>query len=240
MKKVWTGLESSGKSLCLSATAHRVYLRNKNWYAITGIQRTMAFNMPMSQYFQIQIRNAGIIYMEYRDLDEIEHLQQADIFMDELIKYFPASQTPLLSSQMHFLSQGAKSGLNIYATTQDFSQVHKQFRLLTNEVDVVTKLIGSRRPIPSAPKPAIRIFGFVIPLGIWGICMKRSVRPSSFRGDSASMETIGFPVPFLITKADTERYDTLYRVPMSRLPTKRLRKQIAICDEDGYTKITYV
>lgn len=229
-KVVWTGIESSGKSLQLSIMAKKVMLRNRRWYKVTGVRRSMCFNSPMSPEFIEQINECSI-YVQYKNFDEIAHLEECDIFVDEIIKFFPAKGSdPLNNEQIHFLTQGSKSGINVYGASQDFSQVHKQFRLLVNEVYVVTKLIGSRRPMKTSP-PVKRI---------WGVCIKRQVRTSSFRGDSATMETVGFPVPFMILKEDCDRFDTSFKIPMSTLPVKKLRLQMEVCDEDGFTRKRYV
>ena len=126
MKLVYTGLESSGKSLLLSKTAEKIRQRNAEWYEITGIKRTMAFNTPMSEKFKKEILNSNINYKEWKNFEEIAKLTEADIFIDELIKIFPASgTTPLSMEQLDFLTQGAKNGVHLYCASQDFSQVHK-------------------------------------------------------------------------------------------------------------------
>jgi len=228
MKKVYTGIESSGKSLQLSINAKKILKRNIKWLEITRVPRTMAFNTPMSQDFINEIRSSGIKYMEFKDLIDILHLEEVDIFIDELIKFFPASgSTSLSREQLNFITQGAKAGVHLIGASQDFSQVHKQFRLLVNEVYIVTKIIGSRRPMKTAPPVKM----------IWGLCMLRSVAPSSFKGDNATMESKSmFPSFFLIEKEDTERFDTSYKVPLTKLPLKVKRKQEIIgYADDGKT-----
>lgn len=221
-KVAFTGLESSGKSLQLSIQADLALKRNIKWMkkreklGLEFVPRTMCFDSPMSEKFVKQIEDAGCKYMKFSSLMDILYLQQADIFINEIIKYFPASGSqPLTNEQMDFLTQGAKSGVFLYFASQDFSQAHKQFRLLCNEVYVVTKIIGSRRPILSGP-PVNKI---------WGLCTLRKVNPATFKGDSVSMESMGLPIPFFINKEDTERFDTLFKVPLSELPPKIVRKQ---------------
>lgn len=235
-KEVWTGLESSGKSLALSIKAEEVLKRNIKWYKIVGIPRTMAFNTPMSPKFVELIRSHGIKYVEFKNLRDILGMDECDIFIDELIKFFPANGANGLSrEQLDFITQGAKSGVYLFACSQDFSQVHKQFRLLVNEVHIVTKIMGSRRPMKTSPPVKF----------IWGLCMIRDVAPSSFKGDSATMESLDmFPRLFFIHKEDCERYDTSYKVPLSKLPLKVVRKQdIVGYDENGnieYEKTVWV
>jgi len=228
MKVVYSGLESSGKSLLISRVAYKVFKRNVKWNKITKYPRTMAFNQPMSQTFINQIQNSGLKYLEWRDFNDIEHLTDADIFIDELLKIFPSrGSDPLPPHQMDWLTQGAKSGIHIYATSQDFSQVHKQFRLLTNQVFIVKKLLGSPRPMKSRPP---------IPM-IWGLCIRREVKPETFKGDNAEMQTKWFPLPFTITTKDIKRYNTLFKVPRAKLPDLKLRKQdVYVMEEDGSLK----
>jgi len=227
MKIVWTGKESQGKSLMLSKNAYDVMRRNARWIKMGLPPRTMVFNQPMSDSFRQEIENKGIGYLQVKNQSDFLFLEQIDLFLDEIIKYFPArGSEPLSPEQLHFLSQGAKSGIQIYGASQDFSQVHKQFRLLTNEVHVVKKIIGSRRPMKTAPQVKY----------IWGLCYSREVKPESFKGDSVTMETIGFPTTFLIDRVDCERFDTEYKIPQSTLPLKKLRKQVERYDGDEEIK----
>lgn len=230
MKIVYTGLESSGKSLKLSRVAESVRVRNSRWYKVTKLRRTMAFNSPMSEAFKKQIEKSNINYLQFKNLDDILYLEECDIFIDELIKFFPASQSSLSTEQLHFITQGAKSGINVYASSQDFSQVHKQFRLLTNRVFVITKVMGSKRPMKTSPP--VRF--------IWGLCFLREVSPSSFKGDSVTMESSGMPSFFFIEKVDTQRFDTSFKIPLTTLPVKKIRKQVEVCDEDGFSRVRYV
>jgi Zonular occludens toxin (Zot). len=232
MKIIYTGIESSGKSLLLSKQAEKVRCRNIKWFKITGLKRTMAFNSPMAPEFINLIETSNINYIQFKNLDDIIYLEEADIFIDEVIKFFPASGSNSLSNeQLHFITQGAKSGIHLWGASQDFSQVHKQFRLLVNEVYVITKLIGSARPMKTAP-PVKRI---------WGICSKRRVNPLSFKGDSATMEQLegGLSI-FFIRLKDVQRFDTSYKIPISKLPIKKLRRQEEHCEEDNFKRIKYI
>jgi hypothetical protein len=76
---------------------------------------------------------------------------------------------------------------------------------------------------------------------IWGICTKRRVNPLSFKGDSATMEQLegGLSI-FFIRKVDVSRFDTSYKIPLSKLPIKKLRRQEEYCDEDGFKRIRYL
>ena len=231
-KIIYTGIESSGKSLMLSKKAEEVRQRNVRWFKITKLKRTMCFNTPMSEQFKKLIIDSNIEYKEFRNLDEILYLEEADIFIDEVIKYFPASgSTSLTNEQLHFITQGAKSGIHLWGASQDFSQVHKQFRLLVNEVYIIKKIIGSRRPMKTAPPVNT----------VWGLCTKQKVSPLSFKGDSSSMEEVeGGLSLFFIRREDIQRFDTSFKVPLTTLPIKKIRRQVEKCEEDGFTRVRYI
>jgi len=225
-KIVYTGIESSGKSLMLAKQAKSVLARNIKWYKITGTPRTMAFNTPMHPHFIAFMKKHGIPYVYFRNLQDILGMTECDIFLDELIKFFPSNgSNPLSREQVDFVTQGAKSGVHIYSASQDFSQVHKQFRLLVNEVYIIRKIIGSRRPMKTAPPVKT----------IWGLCSSTSVSPRSFKGDTATMEAHSvFPSFFFIRKEDTMIFDTSHKIALSTLPDKYVRKQRLIgLDEEG-------
>jgi hypothetical protein len=240
MKVVFTGLESAGKSLMLSRYAEKNRIRAKNWLQTRiklGLEpnpRTLAFNQEMSEQFKELVVNSGLKYKQFRSFDEVEFDTETDFHIDELLKFFPSrGSEPLPFHVLEWITQGAKNGNKIFACSQDFSQVHKQFRILTNKVFTVRKMLGTDRPIRSMP-----------PINSpWGIFLKRSVKPSSFKGDMAEMETTGIPSIFLLRKNDIMRYDTLYHIPPTNLPDKKLRPQRIITVNDMNDiiseKITY-
>jgi len=216
MKIVYTGIESSGKSLMLARQAKEIVIRNSKWFKITGVNRPIRSNMKFSLDFETwaHFNNVPIFY--YRNLEEIIYETECDVFIDEILKYFDARNWANLSiDSKHWLTQGAKSGVHVYGSAQDFSQVEKSFRILCNQVYVITKVIGSKRPMKTSPPVK----------NVWGICFIRSVDPKSFKGDSVNMETIGLPGFFLIRKEDTNIFDTNAKVIPSDLPAKKKRRQ---------------
>jgi len=234
MKMVFTGDESAGKSLQLARKLRELVLRNERWANITGIKRPIRSNMRLSEEFVEWAAQKNVPIFYWNNLSEIIYETECDIIIDELIKYFDSRAWADMSiDAKHFLSQGAKSGVHIYAAAQDFSQVDKAFRLLTKKCYVVSKFIGSPRPMKTAP-PVKKI---------WGICFMREVNPKSFKGDTVTMETIGFfPTPFLIEKVDCEVFDTNAKIIPSELPPlKRMQRHWFLPDgKIGYTKTWYV
>jgi len=216
MKKGWTGLESAGKSQLMAVEFKNILKRNIRWIKIRRdlglpfIPRTMATDTPMSTKLIEEIQANGMRYLHFYNLSQLMSLSQVDIFINEINKFFPQrGNEPLTREQAEFLSQGAKDGVDIYFCSQDFSQAHKQFRFLVNEIYLVRKIIGSRRPVASAP-PVNRI---------WGLVCYWPVDARSFDGSNESMVYLdNIPSFYFINKEDTELYDTSYKVRGSEPP----------------------
>jgi len=223
MKMGWTGKESVGKSQLMAVEAEKVYARNKRWMrrrermGLPFVPRTMATDSPFSPEFVKRITDAGMKYIHFRDLTEVIHIPQCDIFINEINKFFPQRGTEPLNRELaEFLSQAAKRGVDIYFCSQDFSQAHKQFRFLVNELYHVIKMFGSPRPIESAPPVKF----------IWGIVFYWAINPDSFKGDNFSMKSkYIIPGIYWINKRDTQLYDTLYQVQGSALPPVKMVEQ---------------
>jgi len=216
MKLIYVGKESSGKSLMLAKKAHDLVDRNSKWFEKTGIPRPIYTNSPFAGEFVDYASSVNVPIKNWTDLNDILGIEEADIFIDEIIKYFDARNWTNLSLEAkHWLTQGAKSGIHVYGACQDFSQVEKQFRLLCNEVYQIIKVIGSPRPMKTRPQVK----------RVWGICMIRQINPSSFKGDTTTMESIGWPSFFTIRREDTDIFDTSLRIKSSKLPPRYLRSQ---------------
>jgi len=233
MAKVgWTGLESAGKSQLMAVYAVKVFHRNLKWkekrkkLGLPCVPRTMAFDSPMSEAFIKRVERAGMKYIHFKNLSDIFPITEMDIFVHEIIRWFPArGSEPLVPEQAEFLSQGSKEGINIYFCRQDFSQVHKHFRFLVNDLYLVTKIIGSERPCKSMP-PIKRI---------WGIVLYWPLDPRSFKGDNTETERLTWwPHIYFINRDDTELYDTSYKVRGINLPPVTMVPQTYIyLHEDG-------
>jgi len=230
MKVIYTGIESSGKSLRLAMQARQIAHRNAKWLKKTGVPRPIFSNLIFSEEFETYVtQTLNIPIQYYTNLEDLVEFNEGDVFIDEVVNYFDARLWADLPRDVRqWLAQGAKSGIQMYGSAQDFSQVDKSFRLLVNEVYNVSKIIGSPRPMKTRP-PVKRI---------WGLCMMRQVDPMSFNGDSSTMKTSGIPNFFLIQKEDCVIFDTSRKIKQSKFPP--LKKEIRVCPEDGYQRIRYV
>jgi len=201
MKVIYTGLESSGKSLELARLSAKLVLRNSKWLKKTGIPRPLYThqNLKYSDKFENDAQKLGIPIKYWRSLEELIHLTEGDVLIDEIGRFFDARQWEHMSADVKsWISMGAKQGIHIYGAAQDLSQVEKSFRLLINEVHHCVKLVGSPRPMKTAPKVKF----------IWGIYITMSMDPKTFDGDSINMIPKEFPKIRFITKDVCNYYDT--------------------------------
>jgi len=206
-KVIFSGLESSGKSLKLAMVASDILHRNAKWKEKTGITRPIASNLEFSKLFQKEAELMQIPIIIWRNLTELVELQNADVFIDEVGNYFDARLWADLPLDVRmWLSQGAKSGIEIYGSAQDFAQVDKSFRRLCNELYEITKVIGS--PRPSATKPPVK--------KIWGVCMMRGLDPRAYNEDKKKFSS-SFELPhfFFIQKVYCDMFDTTQKIKRS-------------------------
>jgi len=219
MKVIFSGLESSGKSLKLASVVAGIAERNGKWYKKTGIKRPIVSNLFFSQEFYVyctQQLNVPIVYWE--NLDQLIKYDNADIVIDEVGTYFDARLWADLSLDVRrWLTQGAKSGVEIYGTAQDFAQVDLAFRRLVNHLFHITKLFGSRRP--SATKPPVK--------RIWGLCSIRELNPREYKEDKKSFDSTQLiPSFFWIERRYCEMFDTTQKIMRSRpTPYRHVEKQ---------------
>lgn len=174
--------------------------------------------------------NVPIYY--WSNLDELVVLNNADVIIDEVGTYFDARLWSDLSLDVRrWLTQGAKSGIEIYGTAQDFAQVDLAFRRLVNHLFHITKLIGSRRPSATTP-PVTRI---------WGICSIRELNPREYKEDKKSFDTTQLiPSFFFIERAHCELFDTTQKIARSKpTPYKHIERECEL-QECSFHKVAHV
>lgn len=207
MKIVYVGQEGSGKTLLLGRETERLIYRNVRLAKQTGTMRPIVSNIAYSSRLIQLGKTLGVPIREWRDVAELETFEECDLFIDEIGTYFDSrtfSDLPL--STRLWLAQGQKRGVHIYGGTQDWGQVDISFRRLVSSLYEVKRLFGTRRPSKSIP-------GSRYP---FALALKWKINPVS---DIEKLKTIGlFPSLIMMTKVDTERFDTNARVPMSKAP----------------------
>jgi len=227
MKIIYSGLESSGKSLRLAIEAERLVYRNNNYFKKNKKERPIYSNMKFSEQFELWAKNSNVPIRYWHNLDKLILIENADVLMDEVGNYFDARGWAELNLDVRrWLTQGAKSGVEIYGTAQDFAQVDKAFRRLVNRLYHIRKVLGSGRP--SATRPPIK--------RIWGLCLQRELDPTGYDEDKFKVKSI-IPGFFFIKRRFCSIFDTNQKIVRSSPPP--LKKVVRICEEDGYRQVRY-
>jgi len=225
MKICYTGKESSGKSLKLAKVTKSLVIRNARWLKESGISRSIASNLLFSKKFEEFAKEKGINIIYWSNLDELITLRDCDIIIDEISNYFDSRGWKELNLDVRrWMSQGAKVGIEMYTSAQDFAQVDVAFRRLINHLYKITKVIGSRRP--SATRPPVT--------SIWGICAMSELDPLRFDDVNDKFAKIStYPSLFFITKETCEIFDTTQQI----LKSKPLyyKHQERYCQEENCT-----
>lgn len=226
-KYVFTGLESQGKSLKLAMLAEEVLERNYQWYLKSGFKRPICSNMKFSKAFELKAQGYGLPIVYWRHLDELIQYEDCDVFIDEAGNYFDSRNWENLSLDIRrWLTQGAKCGIEMYCSAQDFSQIDKAFRRLVKELYFIRKLIGSPRPSPRKPPVT----------SIWGLCMVTQLVPQPYNEDKPVKMSL-IPSFFFIKKEACGIFDTNQKIVQSNPPN--LKKVVRVCLEDGYRQVRY-
>jgi len=201
MKLIYSGLESSGKSLKLAMTAVTLVKRNAKWQKLTGKSRPIVSNLAFMSEFETWAHSMGVEIKYWKNLDELVRIEEADIICDEVGNYFDSRGWENCSLETRrWLTQGAKTGVEFYGGAQDFSQVDKAFRRLVaiGDLKLIGKVIGSRRP--SATKPPVK--------KIWGLCYMQSLDPRGYDEDKKEFKGGLLPKFFLIRRKYCEIFNT--------------------------------
>jgi len=212
MKVIYSGLESSGKSLRLAMLVVELVKRNSKWAKITKQPRPIYSNMAFSADFVSYATSMGISLHNWKDLDELIKLEEADIICDEVGNYFDSRGWENLSLDCRrWLTQGAKTGIEFYGGAQDFAQVDVAFRRLVQDGDLkmIRKIAGSRRP--SKTKPPVK--------QIWGICVMWDMDAQGYDEKNRSFSSGWIPSSiFLIRKKFCNIFDTNQKLLLSAPP----------------------
>lgn len=229
MKVIYSGLESSGKSLYLAKEAERILYRNAKWLKHSGITRPIRSNMEFSLWFKTKAEELRIPLFIWENLEDIVGQADCDIIIDEIGTYFDSrTWTDLTLPTRRWIAQASKLGVEMYGAAQDFAQVDISFRRLVNELWYIKKLIGS--PRPSNTRPPVK--------NIWGLCMMRDLDPRNYSETDNEFKTAS-PIPkfFFIKRHDCEIFDTRQMIKKSTM--QPLLHEERICPDCGFQKISH-
>ncbi len=224
MKKGYVGLESSGKSLALAIDCVRLLKRNKHWYKKYGFIRSLYSNLKFSK----KIEKEYSLFIKYwEDPKEVINLTGVDIIWDEVSAHFSAlKQSPLPLSVNIWLRQGAKQGVDIYFTAQEFHDIHNDFRRRVQSVTEMRKIMGSDRGGKNLPPIKM----------IWGLCSKRHLVINPYNElQKEYSDLFGIPSFLPIRKKFCEIFDTHQLIPKGKEPP--LEHTVRVCPDCGYTEI---
>jgi len=237
------GQPGQGKSLYTARLCRKLVARNQNWFEKSGTVRLIYSNLKFSPEFEAQSyvtlreeiegkwETQKIPLLHYwENVDEVSKLRDCDLIWDEIATEMDARTFSTLSDEVkRFLSQYDKRGVEIYANTQDYSLVDLRARMFVTRVATMNKILGSPRPSPT--KPPIK--------KIWGLILIRDLAEWKATDPTKKVYEM-IPSFFFIKPEDVAIYDTRQSINATSLPVKKLRKQLAVCEEDGYSKISYV
>lgn len=202
--QIFTGRAGAGKSLSMAEQALSVLDRNHKFFKRTGLIRPIYSNLRFAQHIveywcrQYETDDHSEFLRYFLDSDELLEIRDADVFIDEIGTYFDAQEYKNMSPQLkRWIQQHRKRGVEIWATAQDFAQLDKSFRRLTDKVYYNVKLLGSRDVSATKPPPKF----------IWGLIIQRTINPTDYDEDNKGSQAQGF-LPFLITRKKTEVFDT--------------------------------
>jgi len=228
-KVIYSGLESSGKSLKLAMVVADVAYRNARVKKELGVTRTIASNLKFgNEFFKMVTEDLGIPIIYWENLDDLIKLENCDVIIDEVGNYFDSRMWADLSLDVRrWLTQGAKCGIELYGSAQDFAQIDKSFRRLVNNLYIIKKLIGS--PRPSTTRPPIK--------RIWGVCMIQEINAQNYKEDNKEIKADWFQIPsfFPIQKTYCDIFDTTQKITRSKAPA--LRHEEEFCEH--YPKCSF-
>jgi len=150
MKTGFVGLESSGKTLMLAKKAIELAQRNRAWQKKYGFTRKIYSNLYFSKEFE---KEFGDLIVYWKNTKDIVKMTGVDIIWDEISSYFSAEKRDSLPLSVNiWLRQGAKQGVCIYFTAQEFHDIHNQFRRRVKNCYEINKLFGSSRGGDNLPE----------------------------------------------------------------------------------------
>lgn len=225
MKIIYTGLESSGKTLILADKVMELIARNQKWHKKYGFIRKIYSNLRLNNEISKKYKN----YLVYwTNCNEIIGLTGVDVIWDEISTDFSAMKKDPLDKKINrWLRQGAKQGVHIYATAQEFHDVHLDFRRRVKYAYKLSKVIGSQRS--GCNLPPIKY--------IWGLIMLKELVINPYNELMPQYKSI-IPSFIFITRSLCEIFDTNQVVSASD-NDYILEHVVKRCDVCGLKKISH-
>lgn len=224
MKIVYTGLESAGKSLAIADIFLQLLVRNQYWKKKYGFTRRIFSNLRLHPQLYERFKEFIVYFDDYQVLLNETGI---DVIWDEISSDLSAlKKEPLPRVVNRWLRQGAKQGVCIYATAQEFHDIHLDFRRRVMICYHVKKILGSSRGGDNMPP--VRL--------IWGLCLawQLCINPyNELRPERLSV----WPKWIFFGKGLCQVFDTHQVIKgADELPFEHVEK---VCNTCGYKKILH-
>jgi hypothetical protein len=212
MIAIWTGLPGACKTLKMADVCIDTLKRNRKIFNTGRVhtKRLVYLNIKLSR----EVEEAFGGYIKYwSNPFELTKLKDCDVFIDEIATYFDATQWKEMPMETkRWLQQHRKLGIEIYGTTQDFSQIDIAFRRLTSDLFYLWKACGSRDISATRPNPKF----------IWGLSIIKTLDPQMYDEKLSKFKSGGLIPSFLfITAEKTEVFDTKQEIVPGEFPPYR-------------------
>jgi hypothetical protein len=209
--EVYSGRPGSGKSNKLASTLIEILNRNLSFWRRTKKKTGKGTVRPVYTNFHLRSdlekKYLGLL-KHWTDLEQLEVLEDCDVFIDEIASYFDAKHWAETSlSTKRWLQQHRKLGIEIYGNCQDFAQVDVSFRRMTSHLYYLVKVISSRDPSPT--KPPVKY--------IWGVSIVYRMSPTDYKENQKENST-KFDNIMFITRKNCEIFNTREKIIPGKYP----------------------
>jgi hypothetical protein len=174
-----TGIPGSGKTLYLAKL----------------VQQMLKNGEEVWSYFKCRFNDSRVKY--FREIEEIQHIKNANIILDEAQIWFNAREWDKFPKALQYALQlNRHHGVDMWGATQDISQIEKQYRDKIQNFYEVYKVFGTEIRKNKMPKHP------------WGVFALRKMSPSEVKLAESHRKILGYKV-FFADKKLFDFYDTL-------------------------------
>lgn len=240
MNRLDVGLMGHGKSYISAEISQKLLRRNIKWYKkavkrynnnvkYKGIawakineapkRRMVWLDLKISDEWLNNLRHAyAKEFIRYWDnpIDLATAAEHCDVVWDEIARHLDSRNWDDVHPEVKaFLQEADKRGVDIYANTQFPMQVDVMYRRSCEQMWLITKKFGSKRP--DLTKPPVRF--------VWGLIVLSPIARISFNDE---IEEMIFEEPFFaifkvwnwrwINSKITSFYDTKWRIEHKWMP----------------------
>lgn len=224
----WVGKKGSGKSYLMIKFLMKNLAYNKKMHEKYELDiRRCALNFPVAQSVLDEYRD---YLVGWKDIEELPHLHNCDVYCDDISSKFDQHgwrNVPMDVRSWLRLNEHRPFFCNFYFNAQNFAEVDVSFRRMTDQLYVVTKGMGSKRPMPSEPPPK----------RIWGFIYAEDVPDEEYRKESFNQSLYSGGKWHWLSRKICALYDTGVELDRPVLP--KLEHSERECAKCGFVKVTH-